>query len=74
MTRSRKKILQTCPDGQMTTHRLGNAPPPNSNEEKTMKLTAEQKKELGIEFDGEDVPETEIFKAAESLAAKVKGI
>jgi hypothetical protein len=40
----------------------GNALPPNSNEEKTMKLTAEQKKELGIEFDGEDVPETEILK------------
>lgn len=37
-----------------------------------MKLTAEQKKELGIEFDGDDVPETEIFKAAESLSAKVK--
>jgi hypothetical protein len=50
----------------------GNALPPNSNEEKTMKLTAEQKKELGIEFDGEDVPETEILKAAESHAAKAK--
>jgi hypothetical protein len=47
-------------------------PPPNSNEEKTMKLTNEQKQELGIEFDGEDVPETEIFKAAQSLAAKTK--
>lgn len=47
-------------------------PPSNSNQEKTMKLTAEQKKELGIEFDGDDVPETEIFKAAESLSAKVK--
>lgn len=46
--------------------------PPNSNEEKTMKLTAEKKAELGIEFDGDDVPETEILKAAESLSAKVK--
>lgn len=50
----------------------GGDPPPNSNEEKTMKLTAEQKAELGIEFDGDDVPETEILKAAESLSAKVK--
>lgn len=47
--------------------------PTNSNEEKTMKLTTEQKTELGIEFDGEDVPETEILKAAETLAAKNKG-
>lgn len=46
-------------------------PPPNSNEEKTMKLSREQKTTLGIEFDGEDVPETEIFKAAESLAGKL---
>ena len=37
-----------------------------------MKLTAEQKRELGIEFDGDDVPETEILKVAESLSAKVK--
>jgi hypothetical protein len=37
-----------------------------------MKLTKEQKTELGIEFDGEDVPETEIFKAATTLAAKNK--
>jgi hypothetical protein len=44
----------------------------NSNEEKTMKLSKEKKEELGIEFDGEDVPETEIFKAAESHAATVK--
>lgn len=46
--------------------------PTNSNEEKktTMKLTKEQKAKLGIEFDGEDVPETELFKAAESLATK----
>jgi hypothetical protein len=48
----------------------GPNPPPNSNEEKTMKLTAEKKAELGIEFDGDDVPETEILKAAESLAAR----
>ncbi len=47
-------------------------PPANSNEEKTMKLTKEKKEELGIEFDGDDVPETEIFKAAESHAATVK--
>jgi hypothetical protein len=47
--------------------------PANSNEEKkekTMKLTKEKKSELGIEFDGDDVPETEILKAAEKLAAK----
>ncbi|MEQ1644208.1 MAG: hypothetical protein ABL959_12245, partial [Pyrinomonadaceae bacterium] len=32
--------------------------PPNSNEEKTtMKLTKEQKLSLGIEFDGDDVPD-----------------
>lgn len=49
-------------------------PPPNSNEEKTMKLTAEKKAELGIEFDGDDVPETEILKAAESLAGKINGL
>lgn len=39
-----------------------------------MKLTAEKKAELGIEFDGDDVPETEILKAAESLAARVKDV
>ncbi|MEO8650507.1 MAG: hypothetical protein ABI539_15195, partial [Acidobacteriota bacterium] len=50
----------------------GEDPSPNSTEEKTMKLTAEKKVELGIEFDGDDVPETEILKAAESLSAKVK--
>ncbi len=44
------------------------APPPNSNEEKTMKLTSEQKQKLGIEFDGEEVPATQIFQAAETLA------
>lgn len=42
------------------------------NEEKTMKLTNEQKSELGIEFDGDDVLETEILKAAQALAAKLK--
>lgn len=49
--------------------------PANSNEEKkekTMKLTKEKKSELGIEFDGDDVPETEILKAAEKLAAQNK--
>lgn len=46
--------------------------PTNSNEEKTMKLTNEQKTELGIEFDGDDVPETEILTAAQKLAAKTK--
>lgn len=48
--------------------------PANSNEktEKTMKLTEQQKAELGIEFDGDDVPETEIFKAAQTLAAEVR--
>lgn len=44
--------------------------PANSNEEKTMKLTNEQKMRLGIEFDGDDVPETEILRVAELLAAK----
>jgi hypothetical protein len=47
-------------------------PPANSNEERTMKLTNEHKQSLGIEFDGEDVPETKIFEAAEALAAKLK--
>lgn len=46
--------------------------PANSNEVKTMKLSKEKKAELGIEFDGEEVPEGELLKAAESLAAKVK--
>lgn len=46
--------------------------PELKTEEKTMKLTAEQKAELGIEFDGEDVPETEIHKAATQMAAKLK--
>lgn len=46
--------------------------PTNSNEEKTMKIEKTKRTELGIEFDGEDVPESEILKAAESLAAKNK--
>lgn len=46
--------------------------PTNSNEVKTMKISKEKRTELGIEFDGEDVPETEILKAAENLAATVK--
>jgi hypothetical protein len=75
MTTIRKKILQTCPERtDDNPPAAGNALPPNSNEEKTMKLTAEQKKELGIEFDGEDVPETEILKAAESHRREGKGI
>lgn len=54
----------------------GNPPPavpvpPNSNEEKTMKLTSEQKAKLGIEFDGDDVPESELLKAGESLADRL---
>lgn len=39
-----------------------------------MKLTSEQKSKLGIEFDGEDVPESEIFKAGESLADKLAAV
>lgn len=52
------------------------AKPTNSNEvkEKTMKLTKEKKTELGIEFDGDDVPETEILKAAEKFAVQLNGI
>lgn len=46
--------------------------PANSNEEKTMKIEKSKRTELGIEFDGDDVPESEIFKAAETLAAKTK--
>lgn len=46
-------------------------PPPSLNEEKTMKLTDAQKTQLGIKVDGDEVPETEILKAAETLATKV---
>lgn len=46
-------------------------PPPNSNEEKTMEIPKEKREALGIGFDGDDVPESEILKAAETLAAKV---
>lgn len=49
-------------------------PPTNSNKEKTMKLTKEQKAELGIEFDGDDVPESLLFKAATSFATQLKGV
>lgn len=35
-----------------------------------MQLSKEQKQSLGIEFDGDDVPETEILKAAETFARK----
>lgn len=37
-----------------------------------MKLSNEQKTKLGIEFDGEDVPETEILAAAEQLAERLE--
>lgn len=46
--------------------------PTNSNEEKTMKIEKAKRTELGIEFDGDDVPETELLKAVETLAAKNK--
>lgn len=55
----------------MSADAAGDEPPANSNEEKTMKLSNEQKTKLGIEFDGEDVPETEILAAAEQLAERV---
>jgi len=45
--------------------------PANSNEEKTMKLTKEEKAQLGIEFDGEDVPEADVVKAGLALKTKV---
>lgn len=63
---SEKEILELGKKGADT--------PPNSNEEKTMKLTSEQKTKLGIEFDGEDVPETELLKAGESLAEKLAAV
>lgn len=45
--------------------------PPNPNEERnTMKLTKEQKARLGIEFDGEDVPDEQILAAVDQLAEK----
>lgn len=45
--------------------------PPNSNdEEKTMKLTSELKAKLGIEFDGDEVPDEQVLNAVESLSAK----
>jgi|GEM_PF-3534125 len=50
--------------------------PPNSTDEgkRTMKLTNEQKAKLGIEFDGDDVPETDIFNAADSLADRLAAV
>lgn len=42
-----------------------------------MKLTKEQKKSLGIEFDGEDVPDDQVNAAIEALsqkAARVDGL
>lgn len=41
---------------------------------KKMKLTQEQKTKLGIGFDGDDVPETEILTAAETLAEKLSAV
>ena len=58
----------------MSANPAADEPPPNSNEEKKMKLTADQKSKLGIEFDGDDVPETEILKAGESLADKLAAV
>lgn len=60
-------------DGVTTSFSAANpALPTNSNEEKTMKIEKAKRTELGIEFDGDDVPETEILKAAETLAAANK--
>lgn len=39
-----------------------------------MRLTNEQKAKLGIEFDGDDVPETDIFNAADSLADRLAAV
>lgn len=51
------------------------APPNSKDEEKrTMRLTNEQKAKLGIEFDGDDVPETDIFNAADSLADRLAAV
>lgn len=47
-------------------------PKPENHKEKTMKIEKEKREELGIEFDGDEVPESVIFAAAESLAAKNK--
>lgn len=45
--------------------------PPNSNEEKkTVKLTKEHKAQLGIEFDGDEVPDEQVFEAIDKLSAE----
>lgn len=43
----------------------GTEKPKNSNEVKTMKVTKEQLVKLGLEFDGDDVPEDAVLTAAE---------
>lgn len=49
--------------------------PANPNEERnTMKLTKEDKARLGIEFDGEDVPDEQIKAAIDSLAEKASKV
>ena len=47
-------------------------PPPTSTEEekKTVKLTKERKAQLGIEVDGDDVPESQVFEAIDKLSAE----
>lgn len=46
-------------------------PSPISNEEKkTMKLNKEQKQSLGIEIDGDEVPDEQVFAAIDSLSKK----
>ncbi len=45
---------------------------PQTKKEKTMKLTPEQIKSLGLEVVGDDVPESEILKVALSLATANK--
>jgi hypothetical protein len=60
---------QTEDDEDFESFSAAEDPPANSSKEKTMKLSQEQKTRLGIGFAGEEVPESEIFSAAESLAA-----
>ena len=45
-------------------------PPNSTDEEKTMKLTSELKAKLGIEFDGDEVPDEQVSAAIDSLSAK----
>lgn len=42
----------------------------NKEEKKTVKLTTEQKKAFGVEFDGEDVPDDVVATAMQTLASK----